>query len=189
MQLPFALHKKIGSVCLHSKMWIDLSNHIDFSFYFRSSEVVKLWHWVSGIPQENNMTVEKKSKWQKIETKSCTFSAFVVHYRQSRLEISSRGTLQLFAAWKLPVIPVQNLRCRWNVSLQGLVGFWSSVLTSLARLRVLFSLLKNWDNVRNSTPHPRREWYSLQYRIQYREGYCHFVEMANFVHVCLIIYM
>ena len=108
MQLPFALHKKIGSVCLHSKMWIDLSNR-------STSAVRKLGHGVSGIPQENNMTVEKKSKWQKIETKSYTFSAFVVHYRQSRLEISSRGTLQLFAAWELPVIPVQNLRCRWNV--------------------------------------------------------------------------
>ena len=184
MQLPFALHKKIGSVCLHSKMWIDLSNR-------STSAVRKEWSWDTGSAayhKKTTLTVEKKSKWQKVKTKSFTFSAFAVHYRQSRLEISSRGTLQLFAVWKLPLIPVQNLRCRWNVSLQGSVGFWSSVLTSLGRLRhtILFSLLKNW---RNTTPHPRREWYSLQYRIQYREGYCHFVEMANFVHVCLIIYM
>ena len=126
-------------------------------------------HWVSGIPQENNMTVEKKSKWQKIKTKSSTCSAFVVHYRQSRLEISSRGTLQLFAVWKLPLIPVQNLRCRWNVSLQGSVGFWSSVLTSLPTFKTYnsffpFEKLKEYY----TPPPPGVVFFTVQNSVQRR---------------------
>ena len=37
-----ALHEKIGSVCLHSKMF-DVSIHIYFSFYYRNSEVINIF--------------------------------------------------------------------------------------------------------------------------------------------------
>ena len=165
MQLPFALHKKIGSVCLHSKMWIDLSNR-------STSAVRKEWSWDTGSAayhKKTTLTVEKKSKWQKVKTKSFTFSAFAVHYRQSRLEISSRGTLQLFAVWKLPLIPVQNLRCRWNVSLQGSVGFWSSVLTSLQTFKTYnsffpFEKLKEYY----TPPPPGVVFFTVQNSVQRR---------------------
>ena len=80
-----------------------------------------------------------KAKWRINNIGSSVFSAFGVYYRQLRVKISSRGTLQQFTVWRLPMI--SNLRCNvgeWNVFAQASIGFWNSVFVNLGHLRHTF---------------------------------------------------